>query len=127
MAGYRWDMPIFLIDGLFSTAEGHRLSERCDLQVASKLGLDAEQILLGMKDAIAAGYTSHALQRSPHMILLDQIFYDRQLRPLLARWALVWMAERFTGRVAVSLDVLIAYLEGYVSMSLISWQIDVRK
>ena len=118
MAGYRWDMPIFLIDGLFSAVEGHRLSERFDNQAALKLGLDAEKILHGIKGAITAGYASHALQRSPHMILLDQIFYDRQLRPLLARWALVWMAERFTGRVGVSTDVLVSYLEGNVSVRL---------
>ena len=68
----------------------------------------------GLNEAISEGYDTHALQRSPHMILLDNAFYDRLLRPAVARWALIWLHDHFTGKVETSQDVLLRYLEGKV-------------
>ena len=45
LAGYRWDLPIFLIDGVFSTATATRLSERIDAGAAARAGLDSEAVL----------------------------------------------------------------------------------
>ncbi|EKU21651.1 nxn protein, partial [Nannochloropsis gaditana CCMP526] len=95
MAGYRWDFPIFLIDGLFSAAEGHPLSERLNPQMSTRINFGAQAILDDLRDAVAEGYSQHALQRSPHMILLDKAFYEARLKPALAKWALLWIAERF--------------------------------
>lgn len=71
-------------------------------------------MLSSLSQAIVEGFNAHALQRSPHMILLDLVFYDRYIRPPLARLALIWLYARFTGRIAASNESMLRYIEGDV-------------
>lgn len=122
LAGYRWDLPIFLIDGLFAscpptspTSAPARLSERLEASACAKAGQDARQLLSELSAALVKGFEAHALQRSPHMILLDVVFYNQSLLPPLARWALIWLYDgRFTGKVGASNQALLKYLMGDV-------------
>lgn len=113
LSGYRWDLPIFIIDGIFYCQAGRRLSERIkDPNAPARAGVEIDPILQEIAFAVEEGYTHHALQRSPHLVLLDNQFYDRRIRPLVARWALIWLHDHFSGRVEVSNDVLLSYLNG---------------
>ena len=57
------------------------------------------------------GYTRHALQSQPHLVLLDVAWYHEALRPLLAKWALLWLHRHFVGAVRCGNAVLLEYLE----------------
>ncbi|RHY32657.1 hypothetical protein DYB32_002374 [Aphanomyces invadans] len=59
LAANRWELPLFLLDTIFSNANA------------------------ALNDALTYGYSIHALQRFPHLVLLDQGFYHATLRPLL--------------------------------------------
>jgi len=117
LSGYRWDLPIFLVDGIFYSQAGYRLSERIKDQAnaPARAGVaDIHQLLQDIALVVEDGYNQHALQRSPHLVLLDNRFYDISVRPLIARWALVWLHDHFTGRVGVSNEILLAYLNGEI-------------
>jgi hypothetical protein len=111
LAGYRWDLPIFLIDGVFYSRSG-RLSERIEPGACARAGFEATEVLRALADAIAEGYATHALQRNPHLVLLDHQFYERRILPVVARWMLIWLHDHFSGRVGVGNEVLLAYLGG---------------
>ena len=57
LTGYRWDLPIFLLDSIFEASSDTAIAEEAIQQLGA---------------AIEAGYTAHALQSNPHLILLDQ-------------------------------------------------------
>lgn len=113
LAGYRWDLPIHLIDGIFYSQTG-KISETLNPHVSERLGYTAESVLKDLSDTVNEGYEKHSLQRNPHMVLLDYSFYETRLLPLLAKWSLLWLWDKFTGNVDVGTDVLLAYISGQV-------------
>ncbi|CAK4253885.1 unnamed protein product, partial [Aphanomyces euteiches] len=60
LAANRWELPLYLLDTIFSNKN--------------------EKLI----EVLNYGYSIHALQRFPHLVLLDQGFYDTTVRPLLA-------------------------------------------
>ena len=43
------------------------------------------------------GFESESLQKRPHMVLLNEAFYVKRIRPLLAEWALLWLSSEQVG------------------------------
>ncbi|RNF03803.1 hypothetical protein TraAM80_05547, partial [Trypanosoma rangeli] len=116
LSGPRWTLPIHLLDAVFfyqrgrtSSAamtgttvfdvsltrdtgrgrvgellpeEGGELEERHNLQ---------QTLLHAIRDAIGKGYETRALQREPHLVLLDHAYYQRLLLPALLPWAQLWL------------------------------------
>ena len=42
-------------------------------------------------EIIEAGYEQKALQRSPHLTLLNEEWYVSEMKPVMARWMLLWL------------------------------------
>ena len=82
--GLRWELVWHLIDSLFYATTG-------TMSVSFQESREANAILTKIKQVIEQGAAARVLQRTPHLILLNKSFYDGQLRPLLARWLLLWL------------------------------------
>jgi len=52
---------------------------------------DAMSILTSIKRALEEGRAAQVVQTTPHLVLLSRPFYDQKLKPLLSRWALIWL------------------------------------
>ena len=74
--GARWNLVMHIMDAIFFTTSG-RVSE-------FEYRGQAAQILQKLKGAIGNGLQQNALQRSPHLTLLDLDFYKDVLMPTLA-------------------------------------------
>ena len=109
MSGYRWDLPIHLCDALFATGEGG-CSTTITPRAAIAAGFEPQQLLHELGQVIEDGYACHALQRTPHLVLLDVEYYRSSLQPLLAKWALLWLHDNFVGVCACSNSQLLAYM-----------------
>ena len=85
MAGYRWELPIHLIDALFHHTQGRT--------TGAPLSSEEERFMSKFDAMIKKGYKCHALQRNPHVVLLSEAFYEQEMKPLVARWALIWIQK----------------------------------
>jgi hypothetical protein len=114
LAGVRWDLPIHLIDAIFYYNRRKLCGDIDALREAEKkLGWNVQEVLEEICLSIDEGYKVHSLQRNPHIVLLDNVWYDNKLRALMAKWAILWLycnLER--DRDSVSADVLLDYIQG---------------
>jgi hypothetical protein len=85
--GLRWAIPSHLLDAIFGVCKMPILADIADSRVAVT-------ILEELKAEVKIGFDKYYLQQSPHFVLLSKEFYDQQLRPLLARWLLLWLRAR---------------------------------
>ncbi|KDO28986.1 hypothetical protein SPRG_20090 [Saprolegnia parasitica CBS 223.65] len=93
LAANRWELPMHLLDVVLSSS--------------SSSPLHAE-----LHTLLHEGYNVHALQRFPHLVLLDVAYYDAKLRPILARVAYEWLSHHFKmGKCTLSMDDVIYYLQ----------------
>jgi thioredoxin len=106
--GERWSLPTHLIDAIFFVSSGR-------VTTFEQSG-GALEILGRLALAIQEGYAQKALQRLPHVTLLDQQFYHTSLKPLLAEWAYLWLQTQHLH--GIERDEAIRYvLEGAVARS----------
>ncbi len=75
----RWLLPIHLIDSIFYAEKGK-------MTVNFNQSTRATKILELLKEKINVGYEIRALQRNPHIILLNPDWYFVELVPILAQW-----------------------------------------
>lgn len=54
----------------------------------------AYKILDELARIIEEGYARRALQRSPHLVLLNADWYRVKMMPVLAKWMLLWLGEK---------------------------------
>ena len=69
----------------------------------------AHRILDELKALIEDGYARRALQRSPHLVLLNVDWYHEQMRPLMAKWMLLWLEANHVAGLSST------QIEGYLS------------
>jgi hypothetical protein len=173
LSGYRWDLPIFLIDAIFAGETGSltvdsilqvdnetaiadrsaKISKRMDsgeessdddeaafaaalamsqgLEAASPTpsveeknapppssslfsakSLEPEGIISDLISVLRAGTRAHAFMHAPHLVLMDTAYYNVKVKPVMARWAMVWLRAQFIGRCNVPLETLLEYLCG---------------
>merc|ERR1719399_2288994 len=62
----------------------------------------AKEVLQDLREALADGYKCHALQREPHLVLLDTAWYSAVLRPIVARWVVLWLGKETLGEMVLS-------------------------
>ena len=55
--------------------------------------LEARSLLRRIDVAVRQGCSEHALQRAPHLVLLDRRYYRNVLRPLLSQWLLLLLVQ----------------------------------
>eukprot|EP01107_Rhizomastix_libera_P015447 TRINITY_DN5841_c0_g1_i1.p1 TRINITY_DN5841_c0_g1~~TRINITY_DN5841_c0_g1_i1.p1 ORF type:complete len:4156 (-),score=944.82 TRINITY_DN5841_c0_g1_i1:134-11092(-) len=112
LSAFRWSLPIHLIDLIFSCENGIDVAEYESTFGSSseRMGENVGEIIREVKNAIEKGVSSHSFQRNPHLVLLDQNYYNHNLKTLFARWSLLWLAGTFVGSVKVSPTTLVAYM-----------------
>ena len=58
----------------------------------------AKRILNRLRSALRSGFAVRALQRNPHVVLLNLDWYHAKLRPLMADWLYMWLeAQHLAG------------------------------
>lgn len=87
MSPVRWQMPIHLLDGIY-------FAELSRISVSFKQSVRAEGILLRIKQCVSQGYDIRALQRNPHIVLLNDEWYDVELKPILAEWLFMYIQSQ---------------------------------
>ena len=85
--GLRWEIPMFMLDAIFFASQGR-------MTVAMHGSREAEVTLEHLKAVIDEGYGQRDIQRTPHLILLSRAYYHLKVKPLLARWIVIWMSFR---------------------------------
>ena len=85
--GLRWDIQWHILDAVFYHTERK-------MSVAFKDSREAISILDSMSRAIEEGVANKDMQRTPHLVLLNRNFYHKKLKPLLARWQLVYLRNK---------------------------------
>ena len=85
--GLRWQIPFHIIDALFVGAES-------SIPIMKRESREAIKILDDIKIVIRAGLKRKEMQAIPHLVLLSRQFYKQKLKPLLARWLLLWLATK---------------------------------
>jgi len=90
----RWSLPMHLVDALF-------YSLRSPPKTTGSMWEDSQpaiSLLRKIESVLQKGYAEKTMQAVPHPILLDDGFYDRNLKKLFAEWAFFWMElQNFTG------------------------------
>jgi len=113
--GERWSLPMHLCDAIFfamtkrvTTFEGR----------GAALG-----ILTRLSEAIETGYQKKALQRLPHITMLNHDYYDEEVKPIMAEWAYLWLQKMHLH--GVDRDDAVRYiLEGAAAQSEATTKLD---
>ncbi|CAJ1357239.1 unnamed protein product [Effrenium voratum] len=95
---FRWTLPMHLFEALFLgqavlKANG-KLPPHLEAQLSGAQGTRYKEIAVGLSKRIAKGYASKALQASPHLVLLEEEFFNEDLKPLLTEWLLMWLRSQ---------------------------------
>lgn len=80
----RWHLSIHLLDSIF-------YAERKRMSVPFKMSSRAQALLENIRHAILNGLKIRAIQRNPHITLLNAEWYHKELKPLLASWLHLWL------------------------------------
>ena len=90
--GLRWKLPFFLIDGIFACALGRAAAEE------AQGSNDAAGIVKRIAEVVNRAVETKGVQSTPHVVLLDQSWYDSELMPTLAEWAELWLRAHGAAR-----------------------------
>eukprot|EP00760_Papus_ankaliazontas_P003017 PhM_4_TR11378/c0_g1_i1/m.4426 len=83
-APMRWTLPIHILDAMFYAELGK-------MSVPFQQSSTAMRILDQISVVLNDGVQAKAIQRIPHIVLLDADFYHHRLKPLLAEWTQLWL------------------------------------
>jgi hypothetical protein len=92
----RWQMPIHILDAIFYV-------ESSRLTVGFKQSSRAKEILESLRVVITNGYEIRALQRNPHIVLLNLEWYHSTLKPVIADWLYMWIETQHLGTISEQL------------------------
>ena len=82
--GLRWEIPYHLLDAIF-------YAQTTKISVSYHDSKDAINILNEIKVAIEQGCQLKLLQKTPHLVLLSTDYYHLSLKPLIAKWMVLWL------------------------------------
>jgi hypothetical protein len=85
--GLRWDIQWHLLDAVFYYSKRK-------MSVEFKDSREAITILESMSSIIQQGIANKYMQYTPHLVLLNRNFYHKELKPLLARWQLLYLRNK---------------------------------
>jgi hypothetical protein len=85
--GLRWNLFWHLIDPIFYASTGK-------MSVEYKDSREAITLLDQIKAIIQQGVAEKQFQHTPHLVLLNKQFYHKQLKPLMARWQLLFLRNK---------------------------------
>jgi len=101
--GLRWELPMHLLDALFYTQLGR-------MSVPLHASREADNILKQIKGVVEIGFQKRHLQKTPHFVLLSRNWYHRELKPLLAKWVVIWLSFGQTVASGLNDDQMLKYL-----------------
>jgi hypothetical protein len=111
MAGYRWDLPIHIVDALFWKQQNQQLAEKMPRPASDADFPSPSAILNNLHRALEEGMSAARIQREPHMVLLSRTFYWDTVRPWVAHWCLLWLLQVWDAVPSqLSLSHLLEYL-----------------
>jgi hypothetical protein len=84
--GLRWQVPFVLLDAILYYAE-----KRITIEFGDRKAL---ALLRQLTTVISQGCGQKSTQIVPHFVLLDREFYNQQMKPLLARWIVLWLTQK---------------------------------
>lgn len=82
--GLRWNLPAHLFDAILSCSGMPILADMADSK-------EACQILDDLAAVVTQGLVSLSLLSTPHLALVSKNFYDDHMKPVLARWLVLWI------------------------------------
>lgn len=85
--GLRWDLFWHLIDGIFFAKTGK-------MSVDFEDSREALTLLQQIASVINRGIVDKQMQHTPHLVLLNKPFYHKELKPLMARWQLLYLRNK---------------------------------
>lgn len=85
--GLRWDIQWHIFDAVF-----YHIQRK--MSVEFKDSREAISVLEEISTVIKDGLSNKQMQSTPHLVLLDRGFYHKRLKPLLARWQLVYLRNK---------------------------------
>ena len=85
--GIRWDLFWHSLDAIFYAYRGK-------MSVDFKDSREAITILENISSVIRKGVAEKHMQHTPHLVLLNRHFYHKELKPLLARWQLLYLRHK---------------------------------
>eukprot|EP01047_Picozoa_sp_COSAG01_P102761 COSAG01_NODE_32305_length_583_cov_1.049587_1_plen_91_part_00 len=56
------------------------------------------------------GLETRALQKTPHIILLNPDWYHEQMKPIVADWVLLWLQQQNVGKSGLSDSMIKRYI-----------------
>jgi hypothetical protein len=93
-ATQRWDLPLHLLKAMFFA----KTPDPDPLPQEWRNSAEAHDIVKKLAEAVQEGVKNKVVMTQPHTILLDEKFYKRTLRPLLARWLKLFLDMHHVGR-----------------------------
>jgi Protein of unknown function (DUF3638)/Protein of unknown function (DUF3645) len=85
--GLRWDLFWHLLDAIYYSS-----TEK--MSVEFKDSREAITLLQDIANVIKRGIAEKHMQHTPHLVLLNRHFYHKQLKPLMARWQLLYLRNK---------------------------------
>jgi thiol-disulfide isomerase/thioredoxin len=107
-ADERWTLPMHMLDAMF-----YGESKRATVFDARGVALD---ILRRISGLLTEGYAAKALQRLPHITLLNTEWYHARLKPVMAEWVYLWLQKQHLHGISRS-EAITYILEGAVARS----------
>lgn len=85
--GLRWQMQWHVLDAIFYARDKK-------MSVAFEDSREALHILDSIASVIQQGIATQQLQHTPHLVLLNKKFYNKELKQLMARWQLLYLRSK---------------------------------
>jgi len=104
----RWELPMHIIDCIF-------FADRGKMAVEFGENARARAVLGTLQKIVQQGVEIRALQRTPHIILLNPAWYHETMKPAVADWVLLWLQKQNVGKSGLSEADIRAYILGGAS------------
>ncbi|KAK9171353.1 EF-hand calcium-binding domain-containing protein [Cryptosporidium meleagridis] len=92
--GMRWLIPWYLIEALLTKPSQINLLSNSQMLKSGSI----VNLLVKIQSKIESGISRRSIQSNPHLVLLDEEYYEKEIKPLLIRWIIfVIRFHKFSG------------------------------
>ena len=101
---WRWELPMFIIECIFFA----RGNVAVDVSEGAKTRAALDALLVTIEE----GVSIRALQKTPHIILLNPDWYHETMKPAVADWVMIWLEKQSVGKSGLSSETIKSYILG---------------
>ena len=112
LSGYRWELPIFLLDAVFAGETGTLTVKYNQRNTMPQSTMTIDTVMKETNALLRKGVAQHAFMRAPHLVLLDSDFYHSDMKPVMAKWSYLWLCSHFIGKCDVHENEILEYISG---------------